>query len=165
MEIISISEISLPSKAAAALIEKAVYKISFPNEVLLKEKMQQTISQIMESKEIYVEKKNKPNPVEIRLDIFDLEQCDDAGKPALRTTLAAGSSKNLRPDLVAKLVLDKIGISEIKRSLLAQGAYAAQMTGSGPTVFGLFHSEAKARAACARARNVGFWAALCQPVG
>jgi 4-diphosphocytidyl-2-C-methyl-D-erythritol kinase len=39
-------------------------------------------------------------------------------------------------------------LGEIRRALLAAGARAAPMTGSGPTLVGLFASEAEARAAC-----------------
>ncbi len=39
-------------------------------------------------------------------------------------------------------------IDEIKRSLLARGAEAAAMTGSGSAVFGLFKDETACRAAC-----------------
>ena len=39
-------------------------------------------------------------------------------------------------------------IEEIKRDLLAHGARAAAMTGSGSAVFGLFPDEASCRAAC-----------------
>ncbi len=38
--------------------------------------------------------------------------------------------------------------AEIKAELLALGAYAAQMSGSGPSVFGLFKTEAAAYEAC-----------------
>lgn len=37
-------------------------------------------------------------------------------------------------------------VAQIKRALLDGGAFAAQMSGSGPSVFGLFESEADARA-------------------
>ena len=43
-------------------------------------------------------------------------------------------------------------IEEIKRSLLARGARAAAMTGSGSAVFGLFPDEASCRAACEAVR-------------
>ncbi len=39
--------------------------------------------------------------------------------------------------------------SALKEKMLSLGAYAAHMSGSGPSVFGLFHSEQEARAAAA----------------
>lgn len=44
-------------------------------------------------------------------------------------------------------------IDEIKRFLLEQGAENALMSGSGPTVFGIFASEEKARAALSSLRS------------
>ena len=56
-------------------------------------------------------------------------------------------------------------VFEIKRSLLDLGAMAASMTGSGPTVFGLFRDEENARQA-ADALKAHFPAAFfCKNVG
>lgn len=39
-------------------------------------------------------------------------------------------------------------VGEIKRKMLERGAFASMMTGSGPTVFGLFDSLPNAKNAC-----------------
>lgn len=44
-------------------------------------------------------------------------------------------------------------IGEIKEQMMAQGAAGAMMSGSGPTVFGLFEDKERARAACEKLRR------------
>lgn len=46
-------------------------------------------------------------------------------------------------------------IREVKERMLADGALNAMMSGSGPTVFGIFNREEKARAACRHLRESG----------
>lgn len=46
-------------------------------------------------------------------------------------------------------------IREVKERMLADGALNAMMSGSGPTVFGIFDREEKARAACRHLRESG----------
>lgn len=46
-------------------------------------------------------------------------------------------------------------IAEIERVLREQGAEGAMMSGSGPTVFGIFREEEKARRACSAVRKSG----------
>ena len=55
------------------------------------------------------------------------------------------------------------GISSIKAELIDCGALGASMSGSGPSVFGLFDSEADAQAACARLRESYRDVFLCAP--
>jgi len=52
-------------------------------------------------------------------------------------------------------------VGEIKRALLDAGAYAAQMSGSGPAVFGLFEKEAQAKSAAALLQKKGTQAFVC----
>ena len=47
----------------------------------------------------------------------------------------------------------KTVIQEIKNTLLSQGALGACMSGTGPTVFGIFDQEAPARAVCAKLKQ------------
>lgn len=44
-------------------------------------------------------------------------------------------------------------IQEIKNTLLSQGALGACMSGTGPTVFGIFDQEAPARAVCEKLKE------------
>jgi 4-diphosphocytidyl-2-C-methyl-D-erythritol kinase len=48
-------------------------------------------------------------------------------------------------------------IADIKRSLVGLGASGALMSGSGPTVFGLFEDEATARKAAAHLQQQQDW--------
>lgn len=56
-------------------------------------------------------------------------------------------------------------INEIKAVLIDCGALGASMSGSGPSVFGLFGGEAPAREACRRLRDSYQDVFLCAPAG
>ena len=51
-------------------------------------------------------------------------------------------------------------IAEIKQQMMRSGAKASMMSGSGPTVFGIFDNEEKAQEACQKLRESG----SCQQV-
>ena len=55
-------------------------------------------------------------------------------------------------------------VGEIKRILTGAGAVRAMMSGSGPSVFGVFREERTATVACERLAEVGIRGAVCQPV-
>jgi 4-diphosphocytidyl-2-C-methyl-D-erythritol kinase len=67
----------------------------------------------------------------------------------------------LRNDLEgpAERLLPQIG--ECKKLLRSEGAAAVQMSGSGPTVFGIFNSSQEAVRACESAERRGWWACPC----
>ena len=56
-----------------------------------------------------------------------------------------------------------VEINEIKSVLIDCGALGASMSGSGPSVFGLFEDEARARDACGRLRESYRDVFLCAP--
>ena len=71
----------------------------------------------------------------------------------------------LRNDLEAVTSGRHPEIAAIKARLLAAGAIGALMSGSGPTVFGVFAAQAEAeRAAVLLADGTGWWAAAVTPV-
>ena len=71
----------------------------------------------------------------------------------------------LRNDLEAVTSSRHPEIAEIKRRLTAAGACGALMSGSGPTVFGVFAGPAAAAAAAAQlASGTGWWTAAVSPV-
>jgi len=56
-------------------------------------------------------------------------------------------------------------VDRIKWALLEQGALGALMSGSGPTVFGVFSGKDEAAAACEKLRSVSGWSVfLVQPL-
>ena len=86
-----------------------------------------------------------------RVDGVTLTDRPDTG--AMLAAIAAGDADALCANVrnVFEQALDDAQhthIDEIKRELLAHGAMAAAMTGSGSAVFGLFPDEASCRAAC-----------------
>lgn len=54
-------------------------------------------------------------------------------------------------------------VSSMKAVLISHGAVAAMMSGSGPSVFGIFLREAEARHACAALRQMGAECRVCRP--
>lgn len=71
----------------------------------------------------------------------------------------------LRNDLEAVTAARHPEIGEIKEQLAKAGALGALMSGSGPTVFGIFAGPAEAEAAAGRlAQGSGWWTAAVNPV-
>ena len=54
---------------------------------------------------------------------------------------------------------------ELKEIMTAYGAICTQMTGSGPSVFGIFQSDALAEVCASTLRRKGIFAAACRTVG
>ena len=54
-------------------------------------------------------------------------------------------------------------VSKIKAVMTDGGALASLMSGSGPSVFGIFENEKNARAVCVKLKNDGVFAAVCRP--
>ena len=53
---------------------------------------------------------------------------------------------------------------EIKKTIIENGAAGAMMSGSGPSVFGLFEDEESAKRAAEAVLQMGYFAAVCRPV-
>ena len=54
--------------------------------------------------------------------------------------------------------------SNLRRIMLSSGALGAMMSGSGPSVFGIFDSNEKAYAACETIKKIGVTPHVCRPV-
>ena len=55
-------------------------------------------------------------------------------------------------------------VTKIKQTMANAGALTAIMSGSGPSVFGIFDSEEKAKKACEKLKKDGIFAAVCYPI-
>ena len=69
---------------------------------------------------------------------------------------------NLFEDVVPLLQKD---VNQLKKLMLDAGAVHAMMSGSGPSVFGVFADQASAASACEQLRNSGAQAYVCHPCG
>ena len=56
-------------------------------------------------------------------------------------------------------------VEKLKRAMDKEGAVRSMMSGSGPSVFGVFHTVEQAQAACEALRAMGADAFVCHPVG
>ena len=88
-------------------------------------------------------------------DIVALEKCLKNGE----IDTVGGVIFNRFEETVAISVPD---VLKIKQELLDRGAFAAQMSGSGPSVFGLFENEQSAERAAAQMRLQGKQAFVCR---
>ena len=100
INIVEIIEVPAVGRSAAAIIRKATYRITFSCMFNLDE----IIQLILESEIIEIEKKSKKGTafVDIRPDIFNLKV---ESEQSLRTILACGSEKNLKPEVLARYIL------------------------------------------------------------
>ncbi len=91
------------TESAMAAIEAAKY-IVFADEKLNKILLQNQIEQYLLQKEILVMKKTKRNEkiTDIREDIFDMKNISDEYGNKIYLYLAAGSKRNLKPEVVMK---------------------------------------------------------------
>jgi 4-diphosphocytidyl-2C-methyl-D-erythritol kinase len=72
-----------------------------------------------------------------------------------RAALLAALELVKRPRDLAALPANDLASSPVADELLALGAFRADVTGAGPTVYGLFHHEASAKDAKRALRGVG----------
>jgi len=89
----------------------------------------------------------------------------DAVREALLRSDLAGVAGAMWNDLrsVTERMVPEVG--ELRELLVAAGALGAEMSGSGPAVFGIFSSSRAAREARDALRRRGYRAFLCRPVG
>lgn len=91
-----------------------------------------------------------------------------ANESALRFAMRVGELSGLVPLLYNRFesVIEPIrpDVAALKQSLLASGALHAQMSGSGPAVFGLFATEREAMRAQDALRELGATAFACETV-
>ena len=64
----------------------------------------------------------------------------------------------------APVLAERPEAREILETMLSGGALGAMMSGSGPSVFGIFNNEEKARAVVERIAEKGYFSAACRPV-
>jgi 4-diphosphocytidyl-2-C-methyl-D-erythritol kinase len=77
------------------------------------------------------------------------------GWDARRTALFDALERVKRPRDLAALPANDLAASPLADELIALGAFRADVSGAGPTVYGLFHHEARAKAAKRALRRAG----------
>ena len=89
----------------------------------------------------------------------------DRMSEALRSGDMGAGASALSNDLREPAVRLCPGIAAAEEALLASGALAASMSGSGSTVFGLVESEERGREIAAKVASGGFWAVSVHTIG
>ncbi len=91
-----------------------------------------------------------------------------ASLPTLTRTLDSGDLSLLENSLYNvfedAILPDHKEASEIKR-ILSENGGVSMMSGSGPSVFGLFHTRKKAFDASKLLREKGYFSSVCEPIG
>ena len=86
----------------------------------------------------------------------------------LRTALTSGNvkevAKNIYNIFESPVLARRPVAAQIKEILLSSGADGAMMSGSGPSVFGIFENEENAKKAAELLESRGFKAHICRPV-
>jgi len=87
---------------------------------------------------------------------------------ALRTALQEGSIEAVTGEMYnifeAPVLSRRPVAADVKRILLGAGAMGAMMSGSGPSVFGIFESERAAIQGADALQNAGYRSYLCCPI-
>lgn len=111
MSVVEAVQMPEGTKKAASLVCAADYSIIFPN-AELSAQLSGIIAQIAMMPEILISKTNKKGVIkesDIKPDIHNLVAVD-SDCPELRCTLAAGGKRNLKPEVIAKLVCEIAGM-------------------------------------------------------
>lgn len=101
-------------------------------------------------------------------DNFEIGAYEPKDITPLRNALFAGSisavAENIYNIFESPVLALRPVAADIKDTLLSSGAIAAMMSGSGPSVFGIFESRENAQSAAARLKKKGYTPYICQPV-
>ena len=95
-------EVSATGKGAAALARAATYRITFPGDAELAEKLGKIVAHVLAADKIEIEKKTKKGRAiaDIRPDILELSCSLTDGKICINAVLSTGSARNLKPELL-----------------------------------------------------------------
>lgn len=90
------------------------------------------------------------------------------GIDGLSSAFEGGSIRDICAELYnvfeLPILAERPVAARIKQIMLDGGAVGAMMSGSGPSVFGIFNSEAEACAARDKIKGVGAFAEVCRPI-
>ena len=65
----------------------------------------------------------------------------------------------------APVLAERAEARSLRATMLSHGAIGAMMSGSGPSVFGLFAEESEAREAAEKIAAEGYFSTVCRPIG
>jgi len=99
-------EVNATGKGAAALARAATYRIIFPGDAELAEKLGKIAAQVLAADKIEIEKKTKKGRAiaDIRPDILELSRTFADGKICINAVLSTGSTRNLKPELLVEYI-------------------------------------------------------------
>ena len=78
--------------------------------------------------------------------------------------LKSGAYKRLFNIFEEPISKERVAVDAVKYTMLGNGAKAAMMSGSGPSVFGVFENESDAEKVVDALRRQGFFACVAYPV-
>ena len=109
LKIVNIRRLEAGEKNAAASLCTASYKLVF-SESVCKSKLKDVINEILTERQIIITKKGKKGDkqIDIRPMIFELKSLEGLG---ITTKLATGSSANLKAEVIAEIICERLGVS------------------------------------------------------
>lgn len=112
LEALSAMLLNEGEKTAAALVGAAAYRVKFPYDRQLSERVDEALGGILKEDEIIMLKRSKKGTAEadIRSDIFSLVNISEENEIVVEMALSAGSHRNLKPELAAKLICERGGV-------------------------------------------------------
>lgn len=113
LEILCVRELNDNDKNCAAIIEAAAYEVELDRKI---DCFENVITEIMEKDELLIDRtsKRKTKEVDIKPDIFKIKDITKDGNTRISLMIAAGSQRNLKPDLVIEYIYRHLGL-EVNR--------------------------------------------------
>jgi len=107
IEILEVKKLNENDKSGAAVLEAAVYEVTFDFKC---ENLNKIIDDIIKCDKILIEKntKKKNKVVDIRPDIYFIEDISDNNNSKIKVMLSSGSIKNLKPELLVKYIYENL---------------------------------------------------------
>lgn len=99
-------------KNCASIIEAAIYEIELDRKI---ENINGIINEMLQSDEMLIERtsKRKTKEVDIKPDIFEMQEIPSEGNTKIRVTISTGSQRNLKPDLLLEYLYKYLGLEFI----------------------------------------------------
>lgn len=110
LEIIEVRKLEKNEKNCAASVESAVYEIEFSEKI---DRFDYFIDKMMREEKLEIERKSKRKTkvVDIKPDIFSVENISDENCTRIKVVISAGSQRNLKPELLVEYIYGYIGKS------------------------------------------------------
>lgn len=101
INIVDVRKFNKDDKSCAAIVETALYEICLDEKI---DDFSEIINNMLSCDKLEIERtsKHKTKVVDIKPDIFSIEEISNPNKTCFKTIISTGSQKNLKPELLIK---------------------------------------------------------------